>query len=124
MVSYTDTVRLKHAPTAPTASRDIKEKVAAIRDEGKVEPKLIAAVTSIGRHDIFHPMVSRLGEELPYGFGRSSTGFLFNNNVLKVRMNQEIVCRDIERLTRHAVVAYFIRGKPSQEALVLWVWSL
>lgn len=96
MVSYADSVRMEHAPTAPTVSGDIKAKVAELHDDGKVEHELIAAVTSIGHHDVFHPTVARPSEELPASFNKSSTGFLLNNNMLKVQVNQEVIRRDTE----------------------------
>lgn len=94
MDSYADRVRLEHAPTSPNESAVARGRVAAAREEGNIEPELVAAVANSGRNDRFHPTIAKAGEVLPEGFARSSAGFLLDTIVHEVKVNQDIVKRD------------------------------
>lgn len=124
MLFYANSLKIENASIAPLVAKDARVKVIAISEEGKVELKLIAAVTSMGQNDHFHPTVVAPSEELPKGFLRSSTELLINNAILKVIVNQEIVCKETKHLQKLATVAYFMESKPPQKALALWIKSL
>lgn len=124
MASYADTVRIVHASVAPTASQVYRGQAAAIREDGKIEPELVAAVINSGKHDRIHPTVAAPGKQLSVGFSCSCTGFLLDNQLFEVEVNQDIVKRDTEFYQKHAIVAYFVGGKLSFEALSLWIKSV
>lgn len=124
MASYADAVRIAHAPVAPTVSEVSRGRAAAAREDGKIEPELVAAVSNSGKFARFHPTVAVPGEKLPNGFSRSCAGFLLDNQLFEVEVNQEIVKRDTEFYQKHAVVAYFVGGKLSSEAIALWIKNL
>lgn len=119
MNSYADTVRLQHVPCVLTTSKDGRARAVVVREEGLVEPELIAAVTSMGKFGKFHPTVAMSGEVFPEGFTRRCIGSLLDNNVIKVQVNQDLVKRDTQHLLKHAMIAYFVGSKPSREALAL-----
>jgi len=89
-----------------------------------VELELIASATNIGKHDKFHPTMAMLGEVLPSGFSRSNMGFLLDNNILMVEVNQTLVRKKTKYLIKHAIVAYFVERRPTQEPIALWIRSL
>jgi hypothetical protein len=124
-VSYADSLkeRIAHAPAAPTKIEGEQRKAAALKEDA-VEPELVAAVTNMGKFDKIHPTRAVAGEVLPKGFSRSCTGFLLCNEVLKVKVNQDVVKLDTEHLQKHAVVAYFVGGKQSPVAINQWLTVL
>jgi len=55
-----------------------------------------------------HPTIAWLGEVLPDGFSHSNVGFLLNNKVKVVKVNQTTIRWKMEYLQKHAIVAYFV----------------
>lgn len=115
---------MQHAPITLSVSEEVRARVEAVRDEGKVEPELVAAVTNNGRFDRFHPTIAKPREVLQPGFLRSCSRFLLNNTVTKVKVNQAVVKRDIENLLKYSLVVYFMGGRLTHEAAFLWIRSL
>lgn len=124
MVTYADIVRLEHVLIVPIVLENLKREVEAMCKEGRVEPKFIIVVTSMGNHDVLYLMMATLGEVLLLVFSQSSTRFLFDNNVLEVKVNQVLVKRETKFLQKHTIVAYFVGGHQTKEALDLWVCNL
>jgi hypothetical protein len=120
--SYADILKekLAHAPADPTRLEIERCREEALKEDA-VEPELVAVVSNMGKFDKIHPTRAVAGEILPEGFSRSCTGFLLCNEVLKVRVNQEIVKLDIVHLQKHAVVAYFVGGQQSLVAINQWL---
>ena len=63
-----------------------------------VESKLVATVMSMGRRAKIHPSVAMLGQSLSAGYRRSSTRFLICNTALEVKVDQNIMRKETERL--------------------------
>lgn len=123
-MSYADTVRIAHAPVAPTVSEVSRGRVAVVREDGRIEPKLIAIVSNSEKHNRIHSTIATPGETLPEGFSCSCAKFLLDNKAFEVEVNQEIIKKDTEFYQKHAVVAYFVGGKLLFEALSLWIKNL
>lgn len=92
---------------------EVKAKAAMIRAEGNIEPKLVAVVSNLEKYDYFHPTIAMPSEELLEDFSRSYADFLLNNQVLKVQVNQVLMCKETKYLSKHVIVAYFVGDKPS-----------
>jgi hypothetical protein len=125
MASYADTLKAKvaHAPTE--LSKEEKDKlIAKTARNDTIEPELVAAVASMGKHATFHPTMAVDGEQLPEGFVRSCSGFLVNTNVREVKVNQAIVKRDTLHLQKHAILAYFVGGKQPSQVVLHWLVAL
>lgn len=115
--------KLEHAPVDyhPTACSGTKS---AIWISDEIKPELIAAVTNMGRNELIHPTKPMLGESLPEGYSRSSTGFLLRNTILEVEVDQGAVQREAETLQRHAIIAYFVGGRQSTATLRQWIEAI
>lgn len=87
LASYVDTVRIAHMSVAPTVSEVSRGRAVAVREDGKIEPELVAVVTNSRKHDCIHPTVATSGERLPEGFSHSCTGFLLDNQLFEVEVN-------------------------------------
>lgn len=114
--------KIEHAPVADHSSKSSPPNERSNKDV--VEPELVAAVTSMGRHTAIHLTKATPGEKLPEGYSRSSSGFLLCNTVLEISVDQEKVRIASERLQRHAIVAYFVGGRQSSIALTHWITAL
>ena len=124
-LSYADALKEKmaHAPVAPTSSSAERERVEAQEGEA-IEPEFVAAVTNMGRNAEFHPTIATPGEQLPEGYSRSCAGFLLCNTLSEVKVDQEVVRKESERLQKHAIVAYFVGGRQTNAVLTQWVAAL
>ena len=122
--SYAESLRakLEHAHVESTPLARDTHKTADQKDA--VEPDLVAAMTNMGKHAKIHPIVATLGECLPPGYARSSTGFLICTTALEVKVDQDNVRKEIERLQRHAVIAYFVGGRQSSVILNQWTVAM
>lgn len=118
-LSYADMLmdRLAHAPLVPSRVDDT-HKHDSTKPEDAIQPELVAAVTNMGRFNRIHPTQVLAGEVLPEGFFRSCTCFLLCDDVLEVQVNQEKVKQDTKFLKQHAIVAYFVGGQQSPNALI------
>jgi len=96
-LSYADTLksRLVYAPTASDYTNEDRRNTSTT-SEDEVEPNLITVVTSLVKHAAIPPTKAMVGEKLPDGYSRS--GFLLCNNALEVKVNHDVVRRDMERL--------------------------
>nr|PNR57387.1 hypothetical protein PHYPA_004381 [Physcomitrium patens] len=83
--------KLAHAPIESTKSKDIHDFSKAIHNADIVEPKLVVAVTSMGKHAKFHPMILTVQESLPTCYTQSNTRLLLYNTALAVKLDQEII---------------------------------
>jgi hypothetical protein len=115
--------KLAHALADPTRMEIEKRREEALKEDA-VEPELVAMVSNMGKFDKIHPMRAVASEVLLEGFSCSCIGFPLCNEVLKVKVNQEIVKLDTVHLQRHAVVAYFIGDKQSTVAINQWLLVL
>lgn len=123
--SYVDVLKekLEHAPITQSTTSEELMRDAEMQGE-EVEPELIAAVTNLGKNAKIHPTVASPGECLPEGFSRSCAGFLLCNTILEVKVDQEIVRNESDRLQKLAVVVYFVGGRQTHTALLQWVAAL
>jgi hypothetical protein len=90
----------------------------------EVEPKLVTTFTNAGRFNRIQPTIPSLGETLPKGYARSGSGFLLNNNVKVVAVDQSKVQQALEFLHIHAAIAYFVGGKLHPGLLSAWLFLL
>lgn len=85
---------------APAMSDDMSEvrRITSATKEDEVEPELVSAVTNLAKHAVIHPTKASAREKLLEGYSRSAARFLLCNKIQEVKVNQEIVTRDLERL--------------------------
>jgi len=123
--SYADALRekLEHAPVTPRPTHADLIKDAA-REEKAIEPELVAAIMNLGRGAAIHPTRPSPGEDLPERYFRSSSGFLLCNVLFEVKVDQQNVQRESERLQKHAVVAYFVGGHQPTASLAPWMAAI
>ena len=131
--SYAATLKthLAHAPIKPSASEDqaLAEK---FQRHESVEPEQGAALTHLGQFVAIHPTRASPGETLPIGPGetlpigieRSSAGFLIETGSRKVLLSKEKVQKEMDFFQKQVVIAYFVGGQISPQALRDWLGAV
>jgi hypothetical protein len=114
--SYVEALRkeLEHAPVQPTVSEETKRATQCLREE-RIEPKLVAAMTSQGRFAAIHNTKASPGETLPAGLFRSKTGFLLVEEPVKAKVDGEKIKKEMALLERVVVIGYFVGGQQGND---------
>lgn len=87
----------------------------------EIENDLVEAITLQNSNATIHPTQAQDGETLPEGYSRSYGGFLLRHNPRIVPVDQRMVRREMEYLSRHVLSAFFVGGRPSQHSLPQWL---
>lgn len=86
-----------------------------------IEEDLVEAITIQNGNATIHPTQAREGESLPAGYSRSYGGFLLRHDARLIPVDQHMVRREMEYLSRHVLLAYFVGGRPPQHSISPWL---
>lgn len=90
----------------------------------RVELKLVAIATNLGKYALINPTCALSSDQLPNSLSRSSTKFLLNTNVIEIRLDLKKVKVKMEYLEKCVVIAYFIGGCPLTRVIQDWLEQL
>jgi hypothetical protein len=122
---YADALRreVEHAPIKQTASEEARQAAQQLREE-MIEPELVVATMNQGRFAAIHNTKATLGESLLDGFTRSKLGFLLLVELLKVKIDEDKVKKEMEQVEKIVVIAYFMEGQQAPKVLLDWLADL
>lgn len=71
-----------------------------------------------------HPTKAKVGEKLPEGYSRSYGGFLLRQASRTVQVDQRLVRKEMDYLSRHVLIAFFVGGRPPSQSIPQWLESV
>lgn len=104
--------RVQQCPTATTSSSE------------EIEADLVEAISFQNCNAAIHPTRATAGERLPEGYSRSYGGFLLRQEPRIIPIDQHMVRREMEYLSKHVLLAFFVGGRPPQHSLPQWVEAI
>lgn len=122
MASFADKVRSTNALPSSNGQQRGQPVIPTMTDE--IEEDLIEAITLQSNEAGIHPTKATDGEQLPEGYTHSYGGFLLRQEPRIVRVDQRLVQREMEFLSRHVLMAFFVGGRPSQHTMPQWLETL
>lgn len=122
MTLFAEKVR---GPAMAQIHRDVLQHHAGTSTSAEeLEADLVEAITSQNSNATIHPTQAAEGEQLPEGYSRSYGGFLLRIDSRIIPVDQRLVRREMEFLSRHVLIAFFVGGRPSHQSLPQWLESL
>ena len=119
MASFAEKVR---GPKPPAGTHELPPTPSlSTAQTDEIEADLVEAINLQNRNAVIHPTQAVDGETLPEGYSRSYGGFLLRNNPRIVPVDQHMVRREMEFLSRHVLLAFFVGGRPPQHAIPKWL---
>lgn len=119
MTSFAEKVRGLTSAQIPRSSQQDSGTESASTDE--VEADVVEAINFQNNDATIHPTQATNGEKFPEGYFRSYGGFLLRHDTRIIPVDQRMVRRVMEYLSRHVLLAFFVGGRPSQHSLLHWV---
>lgn len=122
MASFVEKVRGPTSAQIPKGQHQDPATTSASTEE--VEADLVEAINIQSSNATIHPTQATEGEKLSDGYSQNYGGFLLRQDTRIIPVDQRMVRREMEYLSRHVLLAFFVGGRPSQHSLPHWIESV